>query len=139
MRGGRQCHGGQVRVAALALPLLMAACAGAVDRPPAAASAAAGAAPSGVFAAAAAAPSGAILYRDTITVHYADGALCAASRPGGAREWQGRLAGCPYTQPYRARLPQAPQPPRVVLAPAPVGQAVIALSGGGAFGLPAGR
>lgn len=124
------------RVVTLALPLLLAACAGAVDRPPGAASTAGAASAGG---SAAAAPAGAILYRDTITVHYADGALCAASRPGGAREWQGRLAGCPYTRPYQARLPQAPQPPRVVLAPAPAAQAVIALSGGRAFGLPAAR
>ncbi len=43
-----------------------------------------------------AAPEAAILYRDTVTVTFTDGTLCARPRTAGAGGWSGRLAGCPH-------------------------------------------
>lgn len=92
--------------------------------------------PGGDRAAGAALPRSAILYRDTVTVHFPDGRFCAAVRPPGAAAWSGRLSGCPWTYPYRAALPAGPRPPRQVLRPQGTGPGVIEITPGGAFGLP---
>jgi len=60
-------------------------------------------------------PRQAILYRDTVTVQFFDGALCVARRPTGARTWAGQLAGCPHMLSYEVMLPPGPQAPRRVL------------------------
>ncbi len=62
-----------------------------------------------------AAPQKAILYRDTVTVQFSDGALCVAPRPGAARSWSGRLSGCPHLLAYDVTLPPGPLAPRRVL------------------------
>jgi len=97
---------------ALALALLLAGCAAPGLAPPAAAP----------IERAGAAPRQAILYRDTVTVQFSDGALCVAPRPSGARAWSGQLAGCAHLAPYQVTLPPGPQVPRRVL---------VRLSGGG--------
>lgn len=89
-----------------------------------------------VSRAAQAEPHQAILYRNTITVEFTDGALCVAKRPGAAQTWAGQLAGCSYTLPYRALLPGAALAPRQVLVRLTTGQRVVLLVGETQFGLP---
>jgi|AntAceMinimDraft_5_1070358.scaffolds.fasta_scaffold166885_2 hypothetical protein len=81
-------------------------------------------------------PRTAILYRDTVTVQFSDGALCVAPRPSGARAWSGQLAGCPHLLPYEVTLPPGAQAPRRVLVGlADGGTAVLSLPQT-RFGLP---
>lgn len=84
----------------------------------------------------AAEPGRAILYRDTVTVEFSDGALCVAPRPTGARTWQGQLAGCPHALPFSVTLPQGPLAPRRVLVRLPEGGTSVITLQSARFGLP---
>lgn len=44
-------------------------------------------------------PVSVVLYRDTVTVRFGDGALCVMPREASSGAWSGRLAGCPYLWP----------------------------------------
>ncbi|WP_108483064.1 hypothetical protein [Oceaniglobus ichthyenteri] len=81
-------------------------------------------------------PRQAIMYRNTVTVQFSDGALCVAKRPGTARAWDGTLAGCPHLLPYRVTLPGGGLAPRQVLVRLPGGGVRVIAVGDAAFGLP---
>lgn len=64
--------------------------------------------------AAVARPVAVVLYRDTVTVRFADGALCAMPRAARSGAWSGRLAGCPH--PWPAEVLRPIDLPRVPLS-----------------------
>jgi len=73
-------------------------------------------------------PRQAILYRDTVTVQFSDGALCVAPRPGRAAQWSGTLAGCAHPLPFSVALPAGrPAPRRVLVQLGDGGTAVLTL------------
>lgn len=94
-----------------------------------------GGAPVAQVSGAKAGPVGAILYRDTVTVHFSDGAMCAAPRPGTARMWAGTLAGCPHLLPYTVTLPAGRMAARRVLVKLPEGGMVVLALPSTRFGL----
>ncbi|KKK64811.1 hypothetical protein LCGC14_2980440 [marine sediment metagenome] len=100
------------RPAPLVALLLLAGCAGAL--PPASAPVGRGAVPAQV-----------ILYRDTATVRFSDGALCTAVRPGRALRWSGTLGGCPHAWPYEVARPAPRAAPRQPLTPGSGGDVVL--------------
>ncbi|WP_145953427.1 hypothetical protein [Oceaniglobus indicus] len=80
-------------------------------------------------------PRTAILYRDTVTVGFSDGALCVALRPGRARAWSGVLQGCPHGRDYRVEMPAGGDAPRRVLVRTESGATAVIAIGETAFGL----
>jgi hypothetical protein len=113
------------RAAALLTLLLVAGCVGGAAPPQGATARASGGAE----------PARAILYRDTVTVEFTDGALCVAPRPGRAARWQGVLAGCPHLRPYTVDLPAGPMAPRRVLVRLEGGGLAVLDLGAAQFGL----